>query len=380
MRFLRLIWVNLTRKKARTTLTIGSFVVALFLYGILVAIRTAFGGGVDVAGVDRLNVINKTSLIMPLPYSYRDRLANMPGISGVTYASWFGGIYQDEKNFFPQFAVEAETWLKVYSEFILPEAQRKAFLQDRQACLVGRKLAKRYGFKIGDRIPLRGTIWPGTWEFNVVGIYDGNRPEVDTTPLLFRGDYLEERRQFGKGMVGWYVVKLDSPDGAVPISKKIDETFANSPFETLTQTEKAFAASFAKQMGNIEFLVLVIGTVVFFTLLLVAGNTMAIAVRERTGELAVLKTIGFTDVGVLGLILAETILIAGQGGVLGLALAKFFTAGGDPTGGFLGGNFYLGWGSLGLGLALALVVGVVAGILPAMYAMRLRVVDALRRV
>ncbi len=379
MKFFRLIWANLLRKKVRTTLTIGSFMVALFLYGLLVAIRAAFSGGADVAGVDRLNVINKTSLIMPLPQSYRDRLAAMPGITGVTYATWFGGVYQDEKNFFPQFAVDPESWLKVYSEFVVPEEQRRAFLADRQACLVGRHLAKRFGFKVGDRIPLRGTIWTGTWEFNVVGIYDGNRPEVDTTQLLFRFDYLEERRQFGKGTVGWYVVKLASPDDAVAVSKRIDDTFANSPYETLTQTEKAFAASFAKQMGNIEFLVLVIGAVVFFTLLLVAGNTTAIAVRERTSELAVLKTVGFTDAGVLALVMAETLLIAGQGGILGLALAKLFTLGGDPTGGFLG-TFYFGWGSLGLGFALALAVGAVAGILPATSAMRLRVVDALRRV
>jgi len=379
MKFFRLVWVNLLRKKLRTTLTIGSFMVALFLYGLLVAIRAAFGGNADVAGVDRLDVINKTSLIMPLPYSYRERLAAMPGITGVTFATWFGGVYQDEKNFFPQYAVDSETWLKVYSEYVVTEAQRKAFLADRQGCLVGRKLAKRFGFKVGDRIPLRGTIWTGTWEFNVAGIYDGNRPEVDTTPLLFRYDYLEERRNFGKGTVGWYVVKLGNPDDAVTVTKRIDDAFANSPYETLTQTEKAFAASFAKQMGNIEFLVLVIGSVVFFTLLLVAGNTMAIAVRERTGELAVLKTVGFTDLGVLALVMAETLLIAGQGGVLGLALAKFFSLGGDPTGGFLG-NFYLGWGQLGLGLALALAVGAVAGILPATTAMRLRVVDALRRV
>ncbi len=379
MKFFRLVWVNLLRKKLRTTLTIGSFMVALFLYGLLVAIRAAFGGNADVAGVDRLDVINKTSLIMPLPYSYRDRLAAMPGINGVTFATWFGGVYQDERNFFPQYAVESETWLKVYSEYVVTEVQRNAFLADRQGCLIGRKLAKRFGFKVGDRIPLRGTIWTGTWEFNVVGIYDGNRPEVDTTPLLFRYDYLEERRNFGKGTVGWYVVKLANPDDAVSITKRIDDTFANSPYETLTQTEKAFAASFAKQMGNIEFLVLVIGSVVFFTLLLVAGNTMAIAVRERTGELAVLKTVGFTDLGVLALVMAETLLIAGQGGVLGLALAKLFSLGGDPTGGFLG-NFYLGWGQLSLGLVLALAVGTVAGILPATTAMRLRVVDALRRV
>jgi putative ABC transport system permease protein len=380
MKFLRLIWANLLRKKIRTTLTIGSFVVALFLYGLLVAIRIAFAGGADVAGVDRLSVINKTSLIMPLPFSYGDQIRQIPDISGVTFATWFGGVYQDEKNFFPQFAVDADSWLAVYAEYLVAPEQRRAFLQDRQGCLIGRALAKRFGWKVGDRIPLRGTIWTGTWEFNVSGVFDAARPEVGTEVMLFRYDYLEERRQFGKGSVGWYVVKLANPDDAVKVTKAIDDRFANSPFETLTQTEKAFATSFAKQMGNVEFLVLVIGTVVFFTLLLVAGNTMAIAVRERVGELAVLKTIGYSDAAVLGLVLAEALLISGQGGVLGLLLAKAFTLGGDPTGGMMGGGFTLPWRSLGTGLALTLVVGAAAGILPAVSAMRLRVVDALRRV
>lgn len=380
MKYLRLILANLKRKKLRTTLTIGSFVVALFLYGLLIAIRTAFNGGADVAGVDRLDVINKTSLIMPLPYSYRDRIAGMPGITGVTFATWFGGIYQDERNFFPQFAVDSDTWFKVYSEYRVPDADKKAFFADRQGCLIGRTLAKRFGWKVGDRIPLKGTIWPGTWEFNVRGIYDGASPQTDTTQMLFRYDYLEEQRRFGKGTVGWYVIKLASPDDAVKVTKTIDDSFANSPYETLTQTEQAFAASFAKQMGNIQLLVLTIGSVVFFTLLLVAGNTMAIAVRERTGELAVLKTVGFSDVGVLSLVMAETLLIAGQGGIVGLLLAKLFTLGGDPTGGFLGGAFYLPTSSLLVGLALTLGIGLAAGALPAMAAMRLRVVDALRRV
>jgi putative ABC transport system permease protein len=380
MKFLRLIWANLLRKKIRTTLTIGSFVVALFLYGLLVAIRIGFAGGADAAGVDRLSVINKTSLIMPLPFSYRDQLKQTPGVSGVTFATWFGGVYQDERNFFPQFAVDAESWLAVYAEYVIPAEQRRAFLQDRQGCLIGRNLAKRFGWKVGDRVPLRGTIWTGAWEFNVSGLFDAARPEVGTDLMLFRYDYLEERRQFGKGTVGWYVVKLANPDDAVKVTKIIDDRFANSPFETLTQTEKAFAASFAKQMGNVEFLVIVIGTVVFFTLLLVAGNTMAIAVRERVGELAVLKTIGYSDLAVLSLVLVEALLIAGQGGVLGLGLAKAFTLAGDPTGGMLGGGFALPWPSVGIGLALTLAVGAAAGILPAVSAMRLRVVDALRRV
>jgi putative ABC transport system permease protein len=379
MKYLRLIWANLTRKKVRTTLTIGSFVVALFLYGLLATIRVAFSAGEDVAAADRLNVINKTSLIMPLPISYRERIAAMKGVKGVTFACWFGGVYQDERNFFPQFAVEPETWFEVYSDYSVGDAEKRAFLADRQGALVGRALAKRFGFKPGDRLPLQGTIWPGTWEFNVVGIYDGSRRDVDTSGLLFRYDFLEETRQFAKGTVGWYVVQLEDPDAAVPITAAIDEAFANSPYETLTQTEKAFAASFAKQMGNIELLILVIGGVVFFTLLLVSGNTMAIAVRERTGELAVLKTVGYSDRAVLGLVLAEAVLIAGQGGLIGLLLAKLLTLGGDPTGGMLP-VFYLGWGSMVLGFILTLSIGVAAGLLPAIGAMRLRVVDALRRV
>jgi putative ABC transport system permease protein len=379
MKFFRLVWANLKRKKVRTTLTIGSFMVALFLFGILAAVRMAFSVRVDVAGVDRLDVINRVSLILPLPYSYRDRLLQMPGVSGVTYAAWFGGVYQDQRNFFPQFAVDKDTWLDVYSEYVVPQDQREAFLRDRQACLVGRSLAKRFGFKVGDRIPLKGTIWPGTWEFNAAGIYDGKRSDVDTSTMFFRYDYLEERRRFGKGTVGWYIVKLGNPDDAVKVVKTIDEGFANSPYETLTQTEQAFAASFAKQIGNVEFLIMSIGSVVFLTLLLVTGNTMAIAVRERTGELAVLKTIGYSDIGVLGLVLAESVLIAGQGGLFGLALASVAVPGISHALPMMGA-LRLSPRVLLFGFFLALGVGAVAGLLPALGAMRLRVAVALRRV
>jgi putative ABC transport system permease protein len=379
MKFLRLVWANLMRKKVRTTLTVGSFAVALFLFGLLAAVRIAFSVRTGVEGANRLDVINRVSLIQPLPLSYRDRIARIQGVSAVTYASWFGGVYQDERNFFPQFAVDKDTWLDIYSEYTVPPDQRAAFMRDRQACMVGRSLAKRFGFKVGGRIPLRGTVWAGTWEFNVVGIYDGERPDVDTSGMFFRYDYLEEQRRFAKGTVGWYVVKLGNPDDAVRVAKTIDETFANSPNETLTQTEQAFAASFAKQMGNIEFLVLTIGSVVFFTLLLITGNTMAIAVRERTGELAVLKTMGYSDVAVLGLTMAEAILIAAQGGLIGLALAALVVPGVARALPMLAGlRLPPLW--LGLGFLLALVVGALAGLLPAIGAMRLRVADARGRV
>ncbi len=379
MKSFRLVWANLRRKKVRTTLAVGSFAVALFLFGLLAAIRMGFRGGADAAGADRLDVINRVSLILPLPLSYRDRLLRVPGVKGVTYASWFGGVYQDERNFFPQFAVDKDTWFDVYADYVVSPEGRDAFMRDRQACMVGRALAKRFGFKAGDRLPLRGTIWGGDWEFNVVGVYDGNRPEADTSGMFFRADYLEERREFGKGTVGWYVVKLASPDDAVQVTKAIDALFENSPFETLTQTEKAFAASFVKQMGNVELLIMTIGAVVFFTLLLVTGNTMAIAVRERSGELAVLKTVGFSDARVLRLVLAEAVLIAGQGGLIGLALAKAVIPALSRALPMLGA-LYVSPLTFATGFVLALAVGTAAGLLPAIGAMRLRVVDALRRI
>ena len=379
MKYARIVLANLLRKKVRALLTVGSFAVALFLFGVLATIRTSFGGGVEVAGADRLAVINKTSLIMPLPISYRDRILAVPGVADVTYSTWFGGVYQDEKNFFPQFAVDADTWFRTYPEFVVPPEQLKAFRADRQGCVVGRGLAKRFGWRIGDRIPLRGTIWTGTWEFNLRGIYDGKRAEDDVNQFWFRYDYLEERRTFFKGLVGWYVVRVANPDEATKIVEEIDARFADSPYETSTQTERAFAAGFVKQMGNIEFLILSIGGVVFFTLLLVTGNTMAIAVRERTGELAVLKTLGYSDRAVLALVLAESATFAGVGGGIGLALAKGFTMGGDPTHGMLG-NFYLSSGTLAFGFALAIAVGLAAGLPPALSAMRLNIVEALRRV
>ena len=379
MKFFRLIWANLRRKKVRTTLTIGSFMVALFLFGILAAVRIAFSGRIDVAGANRLAVINRVSLIQPLPISYRDRILRVRGVSGVTYATWFGGVYQDERNFFAQFAVDPATWFDMYPEYTVNTAEHEAFLRDRQGCMVGRSLAKRFGFKVGDRIPLKATIWTGTWEFNVAGIYEGKRPEADTSGMVFQYDYLEERRPFGKGTVGWYVVRLADPDDAVRVAGEIDATFANSPNETLTQTEQAFAASFVKQMGNIQFLVLTIGSVVFFTLLLVTGNTMAIAVRERTGELAVMKTIGFSDTGVLGLTIAESVIIAAQGAILGLALAYVAVPALARALPMLAGlQLPPVW--LGVGFLLALGMGALAGLLPAVGAMKLRVADALRRV
>lgn len=380
MKYLHLIGANLFRKKIRTTLTLGSFAVALFLFGLLAIVRGAFNQGLDVAGTNRLIVINKVSLIQPLPVAYQERLQRIPGIQEVTHNNWFGGIYQDPKNFFAQLAIDDDTFHSIYPEFVIPDDQWKAYKEDREGAIVGVKLAKRFGWKVGDRIPIKGTIFPGTWEFNIRAIYSGKRPADDTTQFWFHYKYLEERENtYWHGLVGWYVVKIDNTDNAVKIAKAIDTTFANSPWETKTDTEQAFAASFAKQMGNISFLIMSIGVVVFFTLLLVAGNTMAIAVRERIRELAVLKAVGFSDTFVLLLVVFESVVVAAIGGAVGLTLAKLLTLRGDPTGGLLP-FFYLPAQAMILGAVLALAVGLAAGIWPAYSAGRLRVVDALRSV
>ncbi|HEX6739526.1 MAG TPA: ABC transporter permease [Vicinamibacteria bacterium] len=379
MRYLPLLFANLLRRKVRTILTLGSFAVALFLFCLLLIIRGGFMQGVEAAGADRLLVINKVSLIQPLPIAYRDRLLRVPGVKEATWANWFGGVYRDEKNFFAQFAIDHQTYRNLYTEFVVPDDQWRAFLADKQGAIVGKVTAERYGFKIGDRVPIQGAAYPGEWQFNVVGIYTGTRPQDDLTQFWFRWDYLRDQAPpWAKDVVGWYTVRVAPGADAVQVSRAIDEAFANSAWETRAQSEAAFMASFVEQMGNIEFLMASIGAVVFFTLLLVTGNTMAIAVRERTGELAVLKTVGFSDASVLALVLTESVLVALLGGGAGILLAELFTLGGDPTRGLLASFYLPGWGAA-LGIGLSLLVGLLAGALPAWSAMRLQVVEALRR-
>jgi putative ABC transport system permease protein len=380
MKFLPLLLANLKRKKIRTTLTIGSFAVAMFLFGLLVAVRAGFRSGIDIAGADRLVVVGRTGLIQPLPLPYLERIRRIPGIEHVTHATWFGGIYQDPKNFFAQFVVEPDEWLKMYPEFRVDESAWKEFLADRQGVVIGAKLAKRFDWKIGDRIPLKAPGYLGgqAWEFNVRAIYKGTRPQDDEGQLWLQHKYFYEKApRYWQGIVGWYVVRVSDPARAVALIEAIDGEFANSSSETRTQTEQAFASSFMKQMGNIEFLIVAIGAIVFFTLLLVTGNTMAIAVRERTSELAVLKAIGFSDQFALALVLAESLLIAALGGAVGLSLASV-VAQRDITGGII--PTYLSGSSLAIGALVALATGAIAGMLPALGAMRLQVAAALRRV
>jgi putative ABC transport system permease protein len=381
MKFLPFLIANLLRKKVRITMTIGSFTIALFLYCILATIERSFNQGVEVAGADRLVVINKTSLISPLPFSYKERLTQIPNVKHVTYAVWFGGIYQSEKNFFPQLAIDLKTFRGMYNEFKVAPQYWEAFLKDKEGCIVGPGILERFGWKVGGRVPLRGTIWPGTWEFNICGTYEGTRGEEDLNQFWFRYDYLDERRlpEFGKGTVGWYLVKVDKIDRAAEVLAAIDKRFANSAYETKTDTEKSFASDFVKQIGNIKLIMLSIGGVVFFTLLLVTGSTMSMSVRERVGELATLKTIGFSDTTVLLLVMAEALTVGLVGGGIGVIVGKLYTLTGDPTGGLLP-IFYLAPQNMITGLGLGIFIGMLSGLMPAVFAMRLRIVEALRRV
>jgi putative ABC transport system permease protein len=382
MKFSGLILANLFRKKIRLVLTIGSFAVALFLFAFLTVVRDAFNRGADVAGADRLVIINRTSIINPLPLADRDKMLRIPGVKVVTHNNWFGGIYQDEKNFFPQFVIDPENQRQVFPELVVPDDQWSAFLKDRQGAIAGARTVERFGWKIGQRIPIKTTIYGGgNWEFNLVGIYHGKDPKDDETQFWFQWDYFQEHvPERIKGQVGWYVLRLNSPDDAVNVAKAIDNEFANSPFETKTETESSFAANWVKQFGNIQFLITSIGIVVFFTLLLVTGNTMAISVRERTSELAVFKAIGFSDRRVLFFVLAESLVIALFGGLLGLVLAVVAVPVlGKAMNGLLP-NLVLAPQILVFGLLLAILVGFASGLLPGLGAMRLRIVNALRRV
>jgi len=383
LKFRGLIFANLFRKKLRLILTIGSFAVALFLFAFLAVVRGAFNRGADIAGADRLVVINRISIIQPLPLAYRDKILRIPGVKAVTHNNWFGGVYQDERNFFPQFVIDVENQRQVLPELKVPDDQWNTFVQDRQGAIVGAKTAARFHWKIGDRIPIKNSLFGGgdTWDFNLDGIYHSERAGGDESQFWFQWDYFEERMpQSFKGNVGWYVVKLDNPDYAVSVAKAIDDMAANSSFETKTETESAFAAGWVKQFGNIQFLIMTIGTVVFFTLLLVTGNTMAISVRERVGELAVLKAIGFSDRWVLFFVLAEALTIALVGGLLGLGLAALAVPALAAALNGLLPTLILSKSILLLGLGAAILVGAISGLLPGIGAMRMRVVNALRRV
>jgi putative ABC transport system permease protein len=384
MKYLYLVWSNLKRKKMRSILTLLSIMVAFMLFGYLAAIKQGFSQGIDVAGADRLIVRHKISIIQMLPDAYEARIERIDGVEDAVHQTWFGGIYQKPSNFFAQMPVKPEEFLEMYPEFLLSEEEKQAWLSTRSGAIAGRGIADRFGWKVGDRIPLAATIWmrkggESTWEFDLVGIYDGAEKGTDTSQFLFRYDFFDESRlEQMRGLVSWYAVRVADPDQAAEVAKLIDVEFANSPAETKAEPEGAFVQGFANQVGNIGFIMMSIVAAVFFTILLVAGNTMAYAVRERTNELAVLKALGFSDRSVLGLVLGESLLLTFMGGGIGLGLAWALVSMGDPTNGALP-VFYLPARDLLTGIVLIGLMGLVAGILPALQAQRLQIADALRR-
>lgn len=385
MKFLPIIWRNLMRRKIRTIFTLLSIFVAFLLFGYLMAVRSAFNMGVDLAGADRLMVLNKISIIMPLPGNYADKVRAIEGVKDVTHANWFGGYFQETKNQFPNMAVDGESWLRMYPEFQVPEDQKKAWLADRQGALVGAATMKRFGWKIGDRIPLQATIFRSvrpSWEFNIDGVYDSPVKGTDKTQLFFHYAYVNEavpKQSSFASSVGWLVIRVNDPEQSPVIARKIDALFANSPTETKTDSEKNFVAGWAKQIGNISLIMQLIAAAALFMMLLVTANAMAQSIRERTSELAVLKTLGYGDRKVLSLVLMESCVLALIGGLSGLGLSWFLVNHfGDPTGNYLPA-FFLPPRDLIVGTLMVIALGFLTGAVPALQAGRLRIVDALRR-
>jgi putative ABC transport system permease protein len=382
MKYLHLIWAALFRSKTRTSLTLLSVVAAFLLFGMLDSVRVAFNSGGSVAGANRLVVASRLSITQMLPYSLLQQIEATPGVKKATYAAWFGGIYRDPKNFFPNFSVGPD-YIDMYPEFKLDPAQRKAYDNDRIGAVVGAALAKRNGWKVGDTIPLQATIFPtkgsNDWSYRLDGIFHVTDPKQQgqENVLFFHWNYFDEANDYVKGRVGWYVVQLADVNQASQVAQAIDRLSANSDHETKTQTEAAFQQAFAKQFADIGLIVTAIMGAVFFTLLLLTGNTMAQAVRERIPELAVLKTIGFSNRSVLWLVLVEAVVLVVLGGVIGLGLAAvlmpFVSA---ASGGMIQLPSVLPQTWL-LGLGLMLLIGVIVGVLPALRAMRLNIVDAL---
>ncbi len=382
-KFLPLVFANLRRHRLRTAFTLGSIVVAFLMFGLLEAMRNAFDAGATIAGQDRLLTLHKVSIVRPLPESYRNQIRRVDGVALVSATTWFGGFYQDERNVIPVFPVDGETYLRIYPEIQLATGVRDKWLADRRGLLVGRAMADRFGLKPGQQIPLTSGIWrrndgTATWDFSITGIYDIAENKGDTLAALMHHEYFSEPLGRGKGLVGWYVVKVRDPAKAPEVARAIDETFANSPYETATSTEKALAQSFANQIGNIGKILTGVVAAVFFTMLLVTANTMGQSVRERTSELAVLKTLGFTGIGVTALVLAESLLLTLLGGSLGMALAYLVSEGMGATIRQYLPVFFIPWHTTITALGLMVFMGLAAGYWPARRAMRLQITDALR--
>ena len=384
MRYLPLLWAGLFRKKTRTILTLLSVFVAFLLFGLLHAVTVAFESGADSADAKRLLTTARYSIIEPLPISYLRRIEQVPGVVGVAYADWFGAKYQNESNAFPVFAVDPRRYLDMYPEFTIASEQREAFLKTRTGAVAGKRLVERFGWRLGQKLPISSEIHPRAdgsmnWEFDLVGILDADDPAVrgNTDLVLINVEYFDEARQANKGSTGWYIERIADSTQAKAVSAAIDALFMNSPDETKTQPEKEFAIGFAKQVGDIGALVMRILAAVFFTILILTGNTMAQSIRERIPELAILKTLGFSDGKVTVLVLAEAVLMLLLGSGLGmLAATSLLPALNGSTGGrfpplFVNGRTWL------VALGIAVVLALAIGLLPALRVRRLKIVDAL---
>ena len=382
-RYLPLLAASLRRKRLRTFFTLASIVVAFLLFGLAESLRFALQSGVDVAGADRLLTMHKVSFTQLLPESYENRIRAIDGVSEVTPQTWFGAWFRDERNQIPTFPVKPAAFLRMYPEFVVPADQREAWIADRTGIMIGRGLADITGWQVGQAVPLRSSIWrkadgSDAWEVTVRAIYD--LPEGgDTRQILLHQEYFDEARGMAKGLIGWYVIQVADVERTAAIARQIDLQFANSPAETKTSTERAMAQSFVNQVGNVGAILRAIVIAVFFTMLLVTANTMAQSVRERTSEIGVLKTLGFSNGGVLGLVLAEAVLVTVIGGTLGLAGAWWLGVQFEPVFRQYLPGFRVPGSAIVLGVAVMLALGLVAGAVPAAQAMRLRIVEALRR-
>jgi putative ABC transport system permease protein len=375
---------NLFRHKLRTVLTALGIVVAIAAFGLLRTIVDAWYAGANASSSARLVTRSSVSLVFPLPLTYAQKIRQVAGVESVAAVNWFGGVYVTERNFFPQFAIQAPAYLAMYPELVLDDVERKAFYTDRGGAIAGRKLADQYGWKIGDTIPLKGTIFPGTWTFTLRGIYDGADKTVDTSTFFFHWEYLNEtvRRQFPRrgDQAGLYVVKIRDPAQAAAVSQAIDATFANSLAETLTETEKAFQLSFVAMTEAILVAIQAVSYIVIVIILAVMANTMAMTARERYGEYATLKALGFSGLFVAGLIVAESLGLALLAAAVGIALTFPLANAFAEAMGSLFPVFFVSEETVVLQLAAALLIGLVAAAVPAWRAARIRIVDGLRAV
>ncbi len=382
-KYLPLLWANLGRKRLRTSLTLASIIVAFLLFGLMQTLRVAMTGSPELAGIDRLITMHKTSFVQSLPLAYLNRIKGVEGVVVASSQDWFGGIYQEDRNQIPVFAVEAPTFFEVYNEYKLKPEEKQAFLQDRTSVIVGPMIAERFKWKVGDTIPLRSNIWTrrddgsSVWPMKIAGIYQATNG--DNQSMYFHYDYLNESRREIRDMIGWVVVKVRDPARSADIARSIDDLFRNSSTETKTATEKAFFQGFANQMGNIGKLLTLVAAAVFFTMLLVTANTMGQSIRERFNEIGVMKTLGFSGAGVTLMIIAEAILVTGLGGLIGLALAALASKGiGAAVAQFFPvlGMPGTTWG---IGAGLIVLLGGLAAAIPCAQASRLKIVDALRK-